>query len=357
METSSTSPNTTPCDTWVHRVTIGVDDWAPWQDANGTWWWFANDPTTTTDKWLYNGPFVVGTGTVIYVRFQCNLDNRYDGIVVELSYDSGLTWIDAVTAGGTLSPAYNVTMAGGVLRGRQAFSGTIAATTLAINLTHATAGSALLRFRVGTDNAIGKWGVAISNFQYWTSPIDPPSDPAGWADNSTTYVSWNAGGDPRVVGSQISDNGGPWVGYQSPYQFTGLVNDASHTYAIRNIDGSGNASATITVGPLTPRCTGYPPMTLLVINKWGGTDVLGSWSAQTADTVCTPPTVGSVDSYQIYKSTAPNGPWTLISQGSGLTSFSDPWALVDGNNYFYVVITYKNGVPEQTLLGSNPPPT
>jgi hypothetical protein len=72
--------------------------------------------------------------------------------------------------------------------------------------------------------------------------------------------------------------------------------------------------------------------------------------------VCTPPTVGSVDSYQIYKSTAPNGPWSLISQGSGLTSFSDPWALTDGNNYFYVVIAYKNGVQEQTLPGSNPLP-
>ncbi len=356
MATSSTPPATGPCDTWVHGATAGADDWAPWQDTNGTWWWFANDPTTTTDKWIYNGPFSVGTGTLLYAQFRCQLDSRYDGVVVELSYDSGTTWTDATTIGGTLSPAYNTTMAGGVLKGRRAYSGTIAATTLAINLTNAAAGSALLRFRVGTDNAIGKWGMAITNFSYWTSPIDPPSDPTGSADNSTTYVSWNQESDPRIVGSQLSDNGGPWIGYQSPYQFTGLVNGVSHTYAIRNIDGNGNASATVTVGPLTPTCTDALPMTLLKIVPWGETDVLGSWSPQTAEIPCGSGT-GSVDSYQVYKSTAPNGPWTLISQGSGLTSFSDPWAMVDGNNYFYVVITYKNGVAEQPLPGSQPPPT
>jgi hypothetical protein len=138
MATSSTPPATDACNTWVHGVTTGSDHWIPWQDANGTWWWFSLDPTTTTDEWLYNGAFAIGTGTIIYVKFQCQLDNRYDGVVLELSYDNGATWTDVVTAGGTLSPAYTVTMAGGVLRGRQAYSGTIAPTTLAINLTHAT---------------------------------------------------------------------------------------------------------------------------------------------------------------------------------------------------------------------------
>ncbi|MFA6494928.1 MAG: hypothetical protein WC246_00990 [Candidatus Paceibacterota bacterium] len=355
METSS-SPNITPCDTWVHGASIGADDWAPWL-ANGFWWWFANGPTTTTDKWIYNGPFVVGAGTIIFVRFQCRLDPRYDGGVFELSYDDGATWIDVITTGGTLSPMYNTTIAGGVLCGRQAYSGTIEPTTLTVNLTHATPGNALFRFRMGTDNAIEGWGAAISQFVYWQNGLTPPSNGTGTADNTTTHLSWSREPDPLVVASQVSDNGGPWTTTAKCHiQFTGLTNGAEHTYTIRNVDGNGNVSASITVGPLTPTCTEALSMTWIDAAATGGTDVELSWESQTTEIPCGNGTT-PVDSYQVYRSVSPTGPWTLLFQGSGLTTFTDPWALVDGNNYYYIVITYKNGIAEQLLPGSDPPPT
>jgi hypothetical protein len=269
----------------------------PWQDAANQWWWFATDPAVTTDKWIYNGPFVIGNTAIIYADIEIDLESPADGLVIELSYNGGSTWVDVTQAGGTLSPPYNTSIIAGPFTGRSAYSGTMGPVTVTIDLRAATPGSALLRFRVGVNNVISRWGAAVTNIKDWDDGLTPPTCGSGWSDNSCVYLSWDTGTDPRVTGSQIRgsiDGGNTWLSpnwtpYTPPIQLTGLLNGTSYIYQIVNVDGYGNQSAPITIGPLTPICTGYPPealITMTIDKSQNPAQITMKWAPQTAEVPC-----------------------------------------------------------------------
>jgi hypothetical protein len=300
MATSTTSPGTTPCNTWVHGATTGADNWAAWQDASLHWWWHGAIPTATTiDEWVYDGPFLVTSTTILSADIQATSSGTYPGMVIELSYDGGTTWSDVTSVGGTLTPAYNATIGSlGPLKYRHVYQGTISATTVTIDLTQATAGSALMRFRVGSYGTTSSWGFAVRNISYQYGDLTPPTCGSGWSDNSCVYLQWMPGNDSRVIASMIrgSVDGGQtwtspadWTLYTSPCQITGLVNGLSYTFEVANFDTYGNQSAPITIGPLTPICTGYPPeplITMTIDKTQDPAQVTIKWAPQTAEVPC-----------------------------------------------------------------------
>jgi hypothetical protein len=70
---------------------------------------------------------------------------------------------------------------------------------------------------------------------------------------------------------------------------TGLLNGTSYIYQIVNVDGYGNQSAPITIGPLTPICTGYPPealITMTIDKTQYPAQITIRWARQTAEVPC-----------------------------------------------------------------------
>jgi hypothetical protein len=91
---------------------------------------FVDDPATISDKQLLspNVALVCDAGAVqVFFRNNFNFQDGFDGGVLEVSYDGGLTFEDVLAAGGTfVLGRYNVTInscCGNPLAGRQAWTG------------------------------------------------------------------------------------------------------------------------------------------------------------------------------------------------------------------------------------------
>src|SRR6516162_4376229 len=120
---------------------------------------FVDDPTTISDKQLIspNIPFRGGGSVQVFFRNNFNLQEGFDGGVLEVSFDNGLTFQDILTAGGTfIDGGYNGSIStcyGNPLAGRQAWtgnSGGFIQTTA--NLPVRFGNGVMLRWRMGSDN-------------------------------------------------------------------------------------------------------------------------------------------------------------------------------------------------------------
>jgi large repetitive protein len=95
----------------------------------------------------------------------------WDGGVIEVSSDGGATWVDVSTV---VDPGYNGTIfvgAGNPLSGRAAFSNTNPSfpesDTVTLDFGTAFAGQTIrLRFRIGTDQAVGTFGWALDDLAF-----------------------------------------------------------------------------------------------------------------------------------------------------------------------------------------------
>jgi len=351
MASSSTSPNTSPCETWTPATSNPSWNWMPTY-VNGSYAWFMPDPTTAVTSTLQIGDgsqqFFVTNMSVAFLQANGANEYKHDGWIVEISPDLGTTWLEFTTVGGILTPTYNATMVGSVWSGiSKAYSGTMTSTKIRVDLRESTlvGSNVIFRIRFISDLSVGLSGVWLTNFEYWDAPLDAPTNVIGSYDNSSIYVDWSVTPDPRIISTEVFDNGVSMGTPTSPLQVNGLVNGSFHSIEIRNSDSYGNV-ASVTTSVLTPTCTGKPPMTLLLVSKSAGTDVKGSWIAQTAEVPCGTG-VGLVDGYLIYQALSPNGPWSLVASGGNtMLAFFDPGALLNNTLYFYRVVSNKNGVSE-----------
>ncbi|HRI72334.1 MAG TPA: M36 family metallopeptidase, partial [Polyangium sp.] len=146
---------------------IGLNEVAWGQDVGGV-----------SDHVWESPDLVVGAGnlTVAFNHrydFELSGGTRWDGGVVEISQDGGMTWADITTFGLTNAQAgYNgaITGTNPILGGRQGYTGTSTnfATgnmlTRALNFTTTFANKTIrIRFRLGTDEAVGAGGWFIDN--------------------------------------------------------------------------------------------------------------------------------------------------------------------------------------------------
>jgi hypothetical protein len=130
---------------------------------------FVDDPDTISDKQLLspNIGFVADAGPPqLRFRNNFNLQDGFDGGVLEISFDDGLTFHDIVDAGGTfLSGGYNGTISGccgNPLAGRQAWTGNSSGfIDTTVNLPHQ--GAYILRWRMGSDSSVSGEGWRIDN--------------------------------------------------------------------------------------------------------------------------------------------------------------------------------------------------
>ena len=143
---------------------------------------FVDDPATISDKQLLspNIPYPADGGDVrLSFRNNFNLQDGFDGAVLEVSLDGGLTFQDVVAAGGAFARGgYNGTISnccGNPLAGRQAWTGNSGGfITTTVNLPH-PGGTYILRWRMGSDGSVSGEGwridtVAITQCPNLTRP-------------------------------------------------------------------------------------------------------------------------------------------------------------------------------------------
>ena len=210
----------------------------------------AVDSNAVTDESMISPVMTVGTGpfTISFEqRYFFDYDSSpawYDGMVLEISSDGGVSWTDIGT---NASPGYDhvlYTGSGNPLSGRSAYTGRSANypgfTPLSINLGQAYAGKNIqIRFRVGTDNVGGLPGVEIRNISATgltskpftavvtskgvctivsdTLTSDSNPSTSGGAVNFTATIS---GGSTVATGSVVFNDGTAIIG-------TGILNSSA----------------------------------------------------------------------------------------------------------------------------------
>lgn len=146
---------------------------------------FVDDPATISDKQLLSPTIGLGLLEPSHLSFRnnFNLQEGFDGGVLEISFDHGLTFQDVVAAGGTFaSGGYNGTISsccGNPLAGRQAWTGNSGGfinTTVNLPFPPPPETTMILRWRMGSDSSLSGEGwridtIAISECQ---KPIPTP---------------------------------------------------------------------------------------------------------------------------------------------------------------------------------------
>jgi hypothetical protein len=143
---------------------------------------FVDDPATISDKQLLSPSIpVIADGSPARMSFRnnFNLQDGFDGGVLEISFDDGLTFQDILAAGGTFtSGGYNGTIStccGNPLAGRQAWTGNSGEfITTAVNLPYSSL-PIILRWRLGSDSSVSGEGWRIDSVAI-TIPC-PPTPP------------------------------------------------------------------------------------------------------------------------------------------------------------------------------------
>jgi len=135
---------------------------------------FVDDPPTISDKQLLSPTITLACdqGAVdISFRNNFNFQDEFDGGVLEVSYDGGLTFADVLAVGGTfVEGGYNGTInscCGNPLAGRQAWTGSSAGfiDTTVVSLPGGciVLNQFIVRWRMGSDNGVSGEGWRIDN--------------------------------------------------------------------------------------------------------------------------------------------------------------------------------------------------
>ena len=160
---------------WTHQALQGPDDWRVVSTKNhttsGAYSWFASNYNKTKDDVLISPSYslLVGGSSSLEFYHWVDLQNAYDGAVLEISADGGSSWSDLgsyITEGG-----YDRTIiSGGPLSGRQAWTGEYTdwkKTT--VNLTNWAGRTVKIRFRIGCDNVRKQTGWWVDDIRVTTS--------------------------------------------------------------------------------------------------------------------------------------------------------------------------------------------
>ncbi|WP_299707616.1 T9SS-dependent M36 family metallopeptidase [uncultured Pontibacter sp.] len=175
---------------WKTARGVGLSDWqlSTKNPYSGTTSWFAVDPDAFSDQYLITAqPITVGENALLRFWHSFATEEGFDGGVVEISTNRGLTWSDL--GGKMIQNGYNgnIPLANASTINGPAFTGgsngyiqTIA------DLSSFKGQNVLIRFRMGSDVLTGATGWYVDN-------VDVVSNPT--VVNSTAHVTSRFGGD------------------------------------------------------------------------------------------------------------------------------------------------------------------
>ncbi|MBK9939476.1 MAG: proprotein convertase P-domain-containing protein [Chitinophagaceae bacterium] len=235
---------------------------------------FANDPGCISDEYLDSRVFPIISPTAqLTFRRSNNLENNFDGLVLEISIGGG-AFQDIIAAGGTfVTGGYNGTISaafGSPIAGRQAWTGNSGGFVLTtINLPAAANGqNIVLRFRRATDSSVAGVGAFIDDISIAGSLCGGGCagiPTAGTISGATTACVGNAvaltlTGHSTTPGVTIqwkssTTPGGPYTNIpgatSATYNFTAVGGTRYYIATLTCVNGGGSANTpefTVAVG-------------------------------------------------------------------------------------------------------------
>ena len=155
---------------WTHRANVGQDDWRLVADRahSPSHAMFASDAPSRKDDSLFSPPIVLPPQAVLTFWHTYDLEDGYDGGVLEISTDNGATYTDLgaqIVSGGYDGPISNVYNS--PIAGRPAWTGNTLASwyQVAVNLGPYAGQTVILRFRLACDFAWGATGWYVDDVQ------------------------------------------------------------------------------------------------------------------------------------------------------------------------------------------------
>ena len=230
---------------WTTSSTTGNGNWAIITTANATSptrAWFSSDVGSRKDDRLdlANPVMIPAGGAVLEFSHVYGMESRYDGCVLEGSFDGGAfqdLGANIITGGytGTISTGWSNPIAG-----RQAWTGTGGPTLVTVDLSPYGGSSAVIRFRLGCDTIVGADGWYVDDVKIIGAgaATEPPAADAG--DDQ----SGDEGDTFSFDGSGSSNGEGTIVAYAWNFGDGGTANgvEATHVYT-----DNGAFTVTLTV--------------------------------------------------------------------------------------------------------------
>lgn len=285
---------------------------------------FTNDPNCVSDEWLDTRTYQVASSGAsrLFFRNNYNLENGFDGMVLEISINGG-AFTDIIAAGGSFAAGgYNNTIStttSSPIGGRQAWTGNSGGfITSTVNLPSAANGqNAVFRFRRATDVSVAGTGVYIDDvYVIQTASIVYNGSPfCSNLPNGPVTITGATGGTFSATPAGLTIN--PTTGNITPSSST----PGTYTVTYTVTPGAGcptitaTTSVTITQAPNmsilyanSPYCTNGGTATVTQTGTPGGT-----YSAAPAGLTINP-TTGAVTlatstpgTYTVTYTIAPNG--------------------------------------------------
>ena len=153
---------------WSHEAVDGKDNWTITTDQSHSpsHAWYVPDDAKITDTRLWNTtPVLLGEAEILSFWHRYQIEEHFDGAVLEISTDGGTTWTDLgpyITANGytgTISTNYQ-----NPIGGQEAWTGDLTAwTEVTVDLSSFAGQSVNIRWRLGCDRTAGTKGWYIDD--------------------------------------------------------------------------------------------------------------------------------------------------------------------------------------------------
>jgi hypothetical protein len=218
--------------------------------------WFASSDEADSDQFLYRNGLVVSNGACLAFWHAYELEEGYDGAVVEISLNGGATWTDIGT--NATQNGYNAVISsdfGNNIGGRPAFSGSSGGfVETVIPLSHYAGQTVGIRFRQADDSSVAASGWWIDDIRLY---VGTPWTPLATTATNVSSYAWTLAGAPgtnygvrvKLAGSNFSDSA--WSASQA-FTLKGVPSVAAWPSASPIIVGQTLASSVLSGGSATP---------------------------------------------------------------------------------------------------------